>query len=212
MVETLRLDITSIEDYSPSPTLPIDMDVLMRHCNVDDVEQEDLLEIYLRSAIAWAERELDQTIVRRSHRLVLREFPCGSGEILLPRGRTQSVESIEYSKDGVINTLTGPSSSPAGADYQEDLRSRTGGTLMPLRGESWPSVDCDAVAPVVINFTAGYDDESVPKDIVHLLMCAVDDAVELKGTPDAITNANLTTGTLLLRDLIIKNMIPIRAR
>ena len=39
--------------------------------------------------------------------------------------------------------------SPAGTGYQEDIRGDDGGVLLPIAGEAWPSVDCDAVAPVV---------------------------------------------------------------
>lgn len=182
MLNPLRLDI------DPLTTNPIAIGLIRDHCHVDEqpgTYTDDLLYSYMKAAIYWAEGEMHRTIISRSHRWVLREFPCGEyQEILLPRGKVQSVESIAYVTGGVTTTLTGASASPPGTDFQQDLNSNDAGVLMPARGASWPSVDSDVIAPVIITFTAGWSAANVPQDILHALLFYVSDAYELRGTTD----------------------------
>jgi uncharacterized phiE125 gp8 family phage protein len=182
MLSPLRLDISALE----SSPFPLDMTLVKSHVAVDGDDFDAQLELYARAAIAWAEGSMRRTIYARSHTWILRDFPAGGRqEIRLPRGKTQSVESIVYSANGSPVTLTGPSSgSPAGAGWQEDLRGDDGGVLMPRRGSSWPSADCDVPAPVAITFTAGYLAAEVPEDITHALLFAVSDAFDTRGSAD----------------------------
>jgi hypothetical protein len=184
-LQPLRLDISALE---ASP-FPLDMALVKSHVAVDGDDFDTQLELYARAAIAWAEGAMRRTIYARSHVWVLRDFPRDDlGEIRLPRGKTQSVESIAYSQNGAIVTLAGPSSgSPAGTGYQEDLRGDDGGVLMPARGNAWPSVDCDVPAPVSIAFTAGWLADEVPDDIIHALLFAVSDAFDTRGSADLTT-------------------------
>lgn len=181
----LRLDIQRISDISPEPPLPIDAETLRAHCHC--TESDDvLLDTYQRAALEWAEGQQRRTLIPREHRWILKNFPTsGDLSIRLPRGKTVSVESIEYSQNGVVTTLSGPTSSTPSADYQEDLSGDDGGVVMPLRGESWPSVDCDVPAPVIITFTAGFDE--VPDDYKHALMFATSTMFEYRGAPDVVT-------------------------
>ncbi len=87
-------------------------------------------------------------------------------------------------------TLTGPSSgSPAGTDYREGLRGDDGGVVTPVRGGNWPFVDCNAPAPVTIDFTAGWQAREVPSAIIHAILFAVADAFEM------CSEADLTDGS-----------------
>lgn len=192
----VRLDVSPV-DASP---LPVDLGLIKKHCAVDGTEFDALLTSYLFAAIAWAEGAMHRTIFARSHSWVLCEFPTtAKQEIRLPRGKTRSVDSIEYIVDGATLTFRGPSSgSPAGADFQEDLRGDDGGVLMPVRSSVWPSVDFDAPAPVVINFTAGWLAAEVPGDIVHALLFAVSDAFENRGTADMTQGRNFETRETLI--------------
>lgn len=145
-----------------------------------------MLELYVRAGVEWAEGFTHRTIFKRAHVWTLREFPdTYRSEIRLPRGKTRSVESIQYVAGGVPHALTGPSSgSPAGTDYQEDLGGDDGGFIMPPRTGSWPSSDDDVPAPVTVNFTAGWDNADVPSEIIHAILFSVDDALELRGQAD----------------------------
>lgn len=184
MLCPLRLVIEDLE--IGSPTL-LDAAMLKRHCRVDTADDDDLIDLYLQVAIRWAEAATHRTILQRSHSWVLRDFGTSRyQEIRLPCGKATSVESIEYSLNGATTVLYGPTgdTSPPGSDYQEDLRSDSGGVLMPPRASSWPTPDSDVPAPVTINFTAGYLGDDIPSDIKHALMFFVADCYDLRGTPD----------------------------
>jgi uncharacterized phiE125 gp8 family phage protein len=184
MLCPLRLSIDDLETGSPSI---IDASMLRDHVRVAADGDASLIDLYLQAAVRWAEATTQRTFLRRSHEWVLRDFGDDvRQEIRLPRGKTVAIDSIAYSAGGEIETLHGPSSgiSPAGADYQEDLRGDGGGVLMPLRGASWPTVDTDVPAPVTITFTAGYVGDDLPADVKHALMFFVADCYDLRGTPD----------------------------
>lgn len=182
-LQPLQLDITAI-DQSP---LPLDISLVKDHLAVIDDDSNALIEKLILAAINWAEGTTRRTIYSRSHTWILRDFPRdGCEQFRLPRGKTQSVESIVYSLNGSTATLYGPSSSesPATAGFQESLTGDDGGYLMPLRGESWPSVDYDVPAPVIITFTAGWLAAEVPADVEHAMLFAVSDSFELRGSGD----------------------------
>jgi uncharacterized phiE125 gp8 family phage protein len=182
MLSPLRLEV---DPLAGSP-LPVDLDLIKAHAAIDSTDFDALLPVYLFAAIDWAENAMHRTIFARPHRWVLRDFPhTRFEEIGLPRGKTQAVEKIEYVSGNQTVTLTGPSSgSPAGTDYREDLRGDDGGVVAPGNGRSWPSVDYDAPAPVIIHFTAGWTVGSVPSAIIHALLFAVADAFEMRSEAD----------------------------
>lgn len=174
-----------IDPLTASP-LPIGLDLNKLQARVDGSDEDDLLAVYIPSAILAAENFMHRTICARPHKWVLRDFPrTARQEIWLPRGKTQSVESIVYKRGGATVTLTGPSSgSPPGSDWQEDLRGNDGASIMPLRGRTWPSVDDDVPDPVVINFTAGWTESEIPEAIRHAILFAVADAFGVRNQED----------------------------
>lgn len=182
MLCPIRLEVEAL----PGSPLPVDLDLIKKHCSIDDNDFNDQLETYLSAAILWAEGATHRTIFSRAHTWVLKEFPYGErSEIRLPRGKTQSVSRIRYSLNGVQTDLLGPSSgSPAGVDYQEDLRGDDGAILMPPRGGDWPSADIDVPSPVTVEFNAGWQSSEVPQDIIHAILFCVSDAFDLRGTSD----------------------------
>lgn len=183
MLCPLRLKVDPLVIGSP---WPISEDLIKQHSRIDDADSDEVLEVYLKAAIAWAENTTHRTIFSRAHQWVLRDFPhVHRMEIRLPRGKAQSVEGIAYWSGGQTFNLAGPSAgSPAGVDYQEDLSGDDGGLLMPPQGGAWPSVDCDVPAPVVVNFTAGWEVGEVPADVIHAVLFAIEDMFDVRGTPD----------------------------
>lgn len=171
MIKPISLSIDPIPD---SP-LPISLSDLKAQLRVSGSDEDGLIQGYLFAALHTAENVTHRTIVSREHRWTLRDFPCSiRQDIRLPRGKTQSVSSIQYTSGGTTATLTGPSSgSPAGTDYQEDLEGDDGGIIMPNQGASWPSVDLDVPSPVVITFTAGWASGDIPQDVIHAVMLLV---------------------------------------
>lgn len=197
LLNPLRLDVVALE---ASP-FPLSLSLARLHCGIDGTDFDELLELYALGAITWAENTMHRTVFARSHTWVLRDFPRDAcQEIRLPRGKTVSVESVAYVSGGQTLTLTGPSSgSPGGTGFQEDLGSDDGGLLKPNRSNAWPSVDVDAVAPVVITFTAGYATAAVPADITHAMLFAISDMYDTRGSADlTIFGKNLTTRESLI--------------
>lgn len=194
-------------DIDPLPaSLPFDSNLIKLHCHLNEEQTGGpfdamLLDSYLRSAILWAEGQMHRTIVARAHRWTIQQFPYGvfgshgidsirAGyydpyRIRLPRGKCQSVSSIQYFSNYQLVTLTGPSASPPGSDFRQDLTDEDGGTLMPAAQNSWPVADLDAPAPVKISFTAGYSTFStIPADISTALFFYISDCYEVRGTTD----------------------------
>lgn len=200
-IDPILLDIDRIEN------IPLDLDLVKEHCAVSGTRLDTTLQAYTKAAVIWAEGFMHRSIVSRPHRWVLRGFPaCGIGEdsqIVLPRGKTRSVDGIEYSLNGAIVTLSGPSNSPAGEDYQESLLGDDGGILMPNRGSGWPVADWDVPAPVTIPFIAGYPSDEIPEDIVHAVLFAIDDCLEVKGAADIPVKLLQTSATLEIRQSLL---------
>lgn len=205
----LRLEV----DPLVGSPLPVDMSLVKLHCAVDGDEQDQLLETYLLAAITAFENTTHRTLFSRSHTWVLSEFPyqteggivftdnytLGFGDfsaapyetIWLPRGKTRSVEKVEYVHDGQTVTLTGPSSNPAGTDYQEDLRGDDGGLIAPPIDQSWPTADWDAAAPVTITFTAGWGSDELPADVLTALLWYVRTSLDDARVDPARAQANM---------------------
>lgn len=188
MLCPLRLDIDKLSiDGSP---WAIDEALVKTHCRIDFDDDDANLQAYVESAVLWAENFTHRTIIRREHRWTLAEFPYdGRLAIRLPRGKCSAVSGIVYSLNGAATTLRGPTSSPVGTDWQEDLTADAGGVLMPPRGASWPSADIDVPAPVVFDFTAGYDAAEIPADLLNAVLMACADAWDIRGSGDSIDMA-----------------------
>lgn len=201
-----------------TPLSPVDMDALKIHLAVDGVDLDPVITIYLGAAIEWAEDYMKRSIMARDHRFTLRDFPrrnwCRrSLEIKLPRGRTSRVDSVIYeSSSGTSVELHGPSGGSPGVDFQENLASDSGGIIAPLRGKCWPVVDCDSLAPVVINFRAGWETTAeVPQKIVHAIMLCCADLLEIRSTTDFISNSLVqvlsASKTAELRESLISDYV-----
>jgi hypothetical protein len=181
----------SIDDLPA--TLPFDFNLIKLHCHITDAQTGGpfdafLLDTYLRSAILWAEGQMHRTIVARAHRWTIQDFGFNWQDyfrITLPRGKCQSIQSIKYSQNHQIVTMLGASNSPPMSDFQQDISSDDGASIMPAVGAVWPVADIDVIAPVVITFTAGYSTfATIPTDIVQALFFYVCDCFELRGTTD----------------------------
>lgn len=162
--------------------VPVDFQLLKQQLRVGD-ELDDLLnDQYLPSAIEKVERLTRRNIVSRETKLVLDDFPRTLDQVIrLPRGKVTAIQSIAYSIDGSVTTLTGPTSDPTpGSGWQEDL-SATPAVVMPPRGDTWPSsIDDDVPQPIVITYTAGYTNAAaMPKELARAVAAAA--FIELDG-------------------------------
>lgn len=150
-------------------------------------------EVLAPAALTWAEGVTRRSIVNRTHRWGIRDFPRdGIGAFRLPLGLAQTVTSIAYSLNNSITTLTGPtSSSPEGTGYQEELRSHLGGIVMPPVGGSWPDVDSDVPTPILVTFTAGWLTDDVPGDILDAMVMHIHDNLEVRSAQDMLSTTDL---------------------
>jgi hypothetical protein len=189
----IRLDI----DPVPSSPLPLDLDLVKSYCAVDFDDVDDLLTTHIMAAVNAFENATHRTLILREHRWVLRDFSRPYvwtntfGYMHLPRGKTVAIDQIDYISDGATVTLTGPTSTPAGDDYQEDLRGDDGGLLMPPQGQQWPTVDCDVPAPVTITFQAGWEIGALPQDIVNALLFHIRTSLDDQRTDPTKQEQNL---------------------
>lgn len=175
MLIPLRLEVEPLEG---SP-LPLDLSFVKQHLAIDYDDNDALIEQYVLAAIRAFEDTTHRTIYSREHVWVLQDFPLTAYQhIDLPRGRTTAVASIVYYDGDTATTLTGPTSAPAGTEYQEDLRGDHGGVVMPPLGSCWPSTNVEHVAPVTITFTAGWAGDEVPPDITQALLWYVRTALD----------------------------------
>ena len=176
----LRISWDAITSY------PITLQTIKDQLRIDHEQFDPLImSVHLPAAITWAETETKRSIVSREHRWVLDSFPIDRQERLdLPRGKTQSVASIAYVTNGSTTTLTGPSTSPVGTGWVEDLSGDSGGVLMPTQGNSWPSADIDHPNPVTVTFTAGWLAAEIPPDLVAAIIFYIGDAIDLPSSAD----------------------------
>jgi len=188
-------------DWDADTAIPIAIPDVKAQLRILDDQFDSLLnDIHIPAAVDWAEAEMKRSILAKTHYWVLSDFPRGKDEtIRLPRGKTQSVTSIAYTYGNSTTTLTGPTSgSPAGTDYREDLRGNHGGVVMPNYGATWPDVDTESPAPVLITFSAGWTAAQIPGDIKLALMMYCSDALDIVGAADMGPNSNLQAKDLLL--------------
>lgn len=184
----------SIDPVVGSP-LPVSLDLIKLHCAVDGIDQDELLETYLFAAIHAFEGTTHRTLFQRQHRWVLASFPfpCSTNlnqSIWLPRGRAVSVDHIDYVSGGITTTLRGPTSIPVGTDYQEALFDGAG-LILPIAGQSWPSTDCNVPEPVKITFTAGWQSNELPSDVLTALLFHIRMSLDDNRTDPQKTQANL---------------------
>jgi uncharacterized phiE125 gp8 family phage protein len=146
-----------------STVLPVTTEYLKAHTSVSHDADDSLIEMYLKSAVAFGENITGKTFVESTFELDLDAFP--PGKIAL-RPNLQSVSSVEYTDtDGILTALDGSS-------YKVK---KTGlvGYIEPVDG--WPS----GAEDIVITFSAGYpvvdEEATTPNDLKLWLMVKVAD-------------------------------------
>jgi hypothetical protein len=183
----------------PLPENALDLDLAKADLRIAHVDLDELIwRQHLPAAIERAEGFMNRSVVSRRHVLVLDSFPYTDLQVLtLPRGLCSAVTSIAVSQAGVTTTYRGPSSgSPAGTDWQEDLRSDLGARLMPKRASAWPGWDIDVPAPIVVTYTVGWASTAIPQTVCRALVAAVLEALDV--TPDNASRYDMDVPEKLL--------------
>ncbi len=120
--------------------------------------------------------------------------------IFLPGGVVTAVNQIAYTDaDGNPQTLTGPTSSTPGTDYQEDLTDDEWPAIFPAANSDWPATDSGVINAVTITYQAGWSSGSdVPESIRHAMRLKIgDDFVMRNSLEGAKTPAQTAAENLL---------------
>jgi uncharacterized phiE125 gp8 family phage protein len=177
-------------EISRAATAPVSIAALKEHLRIEAGYTGD--DAYITAlgvaAVNWAEGFTRRKFASALVRLYLDSFPQGSDALLLPFGKVTQVTQIIYAESATESvTLTGATSSPAGADYQEALGSDSVAYVAPLDGESWPCAG-GKIEPVVIEYLAGYGDPAtpgvIPAAIIAALKVKVADYYERRSSDD----------------------------
>lgn len=158
---------------------------------IDGTDFDTQIETAIGAATGWAEDRTNRRLIAQQWRVSYQGFPCGP--IRLPFGRCLSVAAVRYRDPaGDWHTMTGPSASPAGTDYEEELAGDTGGLLFPnFATRTWPAPAPGALYTVRVDATFGYvtGTESpavrIPDAIRQAILCRVTDIFEGRGPEDA---------------------------
>lgn len=141
----------------------------------------------ITAARSWAETFTRRAIVGQDWRLTLPSFPgaLANQVIELPLGRCLAVTNISYrSTDGTWITMLGPSSTPAGDEFDEDLDGVEGGEVYPFAGESWPATLDDRNCVKILGRFGFGDPENVPGDVKQAILMRMTDMFEGRGPDD----------------------------
>lgn len=147
---------------------PLDLAEVKAHLRVDHVDDDALITIYQRAAVAAIEGKdgwLGRALITQTWDLYLDSFPAG--EIKIPLAPLQSVTHVKY------DDAAGVEQTVAAADYTVDAISEPG-WVVPNDGVAWPTT-LVAVNAVRVRFVAGYGvaSASVPAAIRAAILLTV---------------------------------------
>jgi len=121
----------------------ITRDLAKAHCRIDGDHENDLIDHYVASAIAWVENHCDLAL---SEKEITLKFPGFTDHPVITTTPVRSIEAIRYlDETGAEQTLTG-------------FRLH-GATILPLVGGAWPTT-LDR-SDVEVDLTVGYGGEDI---------------------------------------------------
>lgn len=133
---------------SAPATQPVTVAEAKAHVRQDADADDTLIGSLIEAATKYVESQSERALVTRTYRLSIQSAPK-SGTLELPMPNLQEVTDIKYTDtDGVEQTWSS-------GDYQVDTASEPG-RVLPMPGESWPTVKAGIVNPYRITYTAGY--------------------------------------------------------
>lgn len=179
--------------YTSSPlVLPVSLADAKTYLRIDHSDEDSLITSLIIAAADWLEAYTHRGLLTQQWQMDLYRFPWFEtnnprARIYLPFGKCQSVDYVAYTDTaGATQTLAGPTQSPVGTGYQENLTGDSGGYIEPAYGDDWPDVREDTPGGVVIKFTVGYGatGASVPPALLQALKFRLADFYESRGQQD----------------------------
>jgi uncharacterized phiE125 gp8 family phage protein len=167
---------------------PVSLSLAKAHLRVTHDDEDELITQYIASARRWLEEYTRRAFITQEWELTLERFPITAPfEIVLPWGKARAINDISYTDSaGNPQTLSGPSSSPAGTDWQEDLSSDEGGRIRPPSDSDWPQTEDHNIAAVTVNYDVGLAALSVdvPDSLKTAVLYRLTDLYEYRGDVD----------------------------
>jgi hypothetical protein len=177
---------TTLLSVAPPAVEPVSVTLARRHCRIDNIDDDDLLSIYITTARLLAENYLSRALITQTLAYVVSQSPPTGGwpvtlmapiilplwlpfELLyqrpieLPRSPVQSILSVSMTNcDGSSTTLTS-------ADYSSDTTMEPSRVLLGAGFQPMPEQD------VTITFVAGYGSTpaAVPQQIIMAILFTV---------------------------------------
>lgn len=113
--------------------------------------------------------------------------------ILLPGGFVTAVNEIAYADElGAPQILTGPTSSPVGTGYDEDLTDDEWAFIYPDGTTGWPSTEPHLVNAALVDYQVGWPTPlEVPESIKQAIKFKVGDLFTIRDSGDAKNRAQL---------------------
>lgn len=195
--------IPALQVVTAASGYPITVQDAKRQLRITHSYEDAHIQELIAAATSWAQNETRRHFLTATVRLSFDRFPirrCSvsfkgrfdsltmhevsksasarNGAIFLPGGKVTAINDVKYDdEDDVEQTLTGPTSSPAGTDYQEDITDDDEAFVMPKVDEDWPSTLGGKVNAVRIEYDVGFGSKAtdVPGDIRQAIRFRVAD-------------------------------------
>ena len=161
---------------TPPEAEPIDLIEAKLHLKVTGSIEDDLITSWITSTRRMVERYLNRALITQQHELYFDNWPCG--EIRIPFGSLQSVDSIKYRDiDGNENTIS------EGSYFWVDDVSEPAQVIRKYTAV-WPIVQYGRPNAVKVTFTCGYGDTGadVPMEMKDAMKLWLTDLYENRGT------------------------------
>ena len=155
---------------NPPDVEPVTVEDARRHLRIapGDTSHDDDINAVIPVARQWAEQFLRRALITQTWQIGLSQVPP-YGPILMPFGRLQQVNKVEYrDEDGNWTEI------PV-QDYWTDAFPEPG-VVSPV--ESWPTANSDGARVAMrVEFVCGYGDEpkNVPEPIRHAILIKMAD-------------------------------------
>lgn len=176
---------------------PISLTEAKAQLRVEHTDEDDLLDSLIVAARELSEAYTGRRWITQELRLTLEGWPCVNvsgfpGAIRLPVDPVASIDAINYyAADGTLTALDS-------ADWQTWLE-HSPPLVAPAPLTAWPTLQAGRMAPVQVEFTAGYGDAAsdVPDRAKHAMKLCVAYWYEHRGDgndPHAIQGLPATLG------------------
>lgn len=198
---------------TPPAVQPLDWEAQVKsHLRLDsEQEKERVMSVLVPAADQLARSSTNLSLVDRTLKLTLDEFPCSDRALELPRAPLKSVTHVKYiDGNGVQQTWSTGDYVVSGksADYPPpDDSPPSPGLIYPAYGKTWPATRSQRNA-VEVQYVAGYGatHESIPALLRAGMLLIVGELFERR--EHAIVGAIITEVPLAATRLFAKFRVP----